>query len=298
MEVQTPVQQSYPKESVQNALISGRNALVPAQRIQTQLSISDVAVSLANAMKSADSFHVSSSVLSSQNITQKPQLPIPSNPVLMSKEEAVRVATPTVPKEMINTPPATPRPHSSDSFFQLSSSPQSQLLASLDSHSQPTPASTKIGTTSPSTLGDSTKLSPAIVPSTADLNMATKMALQQQQRPLLSPKPQQLQQFALQQNHPLSSASIVKQLSQYKETFGSISNAHAARNLLSQEKPIEQQNIERFLQDGQLTMSYPNKVTPPQNQQLRDLLQNKKFCEPGMDGGGNGNYIFFFPFSF
>lgn len=172
-------------------------------------------------------------------------------------------------KEIMSTPPAIPRPHSSDSFFQLSASPQSQLLASLDSHSQPSPATSKIVG---KTVIESPKSNEANVQGTVEMTLPTKIS---HQKPVGSPNHPPLQpsveQFVLQS--PLTSANLVKQLSQYKETFGSISST--TRTLLTSDKPIEQQNLEQFLQEGLPTYS----TKTQQQHQLKDLLQNKKFCD-------------------
>lgn len=317
------MQSPFLKESAQNPLISGRNSVVHTHvtrvqpQLEPQLSIPDATVPSAPSsapVKTTDPFHASQSPsqnithIQNQNIAQihKSPLSMSPNPVLIVKDEISRVTTPTtslqVQKEAKNTPPATPRPHSSESFFQMSASPQSQLLASLESHSQPSPVSNKVMGPTSSAYEPIKSTSSVVQSSTTGFNMQANVALQSVPS---SPKPQALQpslqqslqqslqpslqssvqQFVLQQS-PLTSVNIVKQLSQYKETFGSLSEAQVSRTLLGQEKPLEQQNLEKFLKEGHLTIPYSNKV--PQHQQLRDLLQNKKFGEPILERNNEG----------
>ena len=265
-----PVQSSF-----QNPLVSGPNNVIHAPRLQTSLeSQFSVPDTLTSPIKKVDSFHVAS-LPQTANQLHKSALPAPTPSILMSQDE--RLKGPAAdPKEIMKTPPAVPRPHSSDSFFQISASPQSQLLASLDSHSQPSPASSKMLA---KTVIESPKSSEA--QSTTDITLPAKIP---QQAPVASPNHPQLspsvEQFVLQS--PLTSANLVKQLSQYKETFGSITNT--ARTLLTSEKPIEQQNLEQFLQEGLST--YPK--APQQQQQLKDLLQNKKFCNSEAEESKDG----------
>lgn len=250
------------QSSFQNTVIAGQSSVIHAPRLQTslesQFSVPDTLAS----PKKINTFRIASSLTQTVNPLHKTQLSLPTSSVIVSQDE---MAKGNDTKEIMNTPPALPRPHSSDSFFQLSASPQSQLLASLDSHSQPSPATSKI-------LGKSVIESPKSNEASVEMTLPTKIS--HQQPPVGSPNHAQLQpsveQFVLQ-------SSLVKQLSQYKETFGSISNT--TRTLLSTDKPIEQQNLEQFLQEGLPTYS-PKTSQQQQQHQLKDLLQNKKFCDP------------------
>lgn len=257
------------QSSFQNALIGGQSNVIHAPRLQTslesQFSVPDALAS----PKKMDPFRITSSLSQTVSQLHKTQLAIPASSVIVSKDEMVKG---TDTKEIMGTPPAIPRPHSSDSFFQLSASPQSQLLASLDSHSQPSPATSKILSKS---VIESPKSNETNVQGTVEMTLPTKMS---HHPPVGSPNHAQLQpsveQFVLQSS--LTSANLVKQLSQYKETFGSITST--TRTLLTSDKPIEQQNLEQFLQEGLPTYS-PKTQQQQQQHQLKDLLQSKKFCE-------------------
>ncbi|GIY54836.1 histone-lysine N-methyltransferase 2D [Caerostris extrusa] len=95
-----------------------------------------------------------------------------------------------------------------------------------------------------------------------------------------SPKPHVQQsvmtpvdQYVLQQASDFPASNIVKQLSQYKESYSPMANNTETGQLLSQ----EQQNLEQFLHTSQITLPFQSKGSP--HQHLRDLLQNKKVSE-------------------
>ncbi|CAL1287615.1 unnamed protein product [Larinioides sclopetarius] len=225
----------------------------------------------------------------------------PRTAVLMNRPEVARVNTPTAPKEAVNTPPSTPRPHSSESFFQMSASPQSQLIASLDTHSQPTPARSKLvgpgnlfegpppGSVSPAIevqnpalMAQSNKASTSV---TLGMTLQTAAPKPQIQQPVMTP----VEQFVLQQASNFPASNIVKQLSQYKETFPPMRNAPEMGPMLPPEKSLEHQNLEQLLQTSQITLPFQNKATS--HQHLRDLLQSKKAGESELPSTQEGKLI-------
>lgn len=126
------------QERITNSLLNVAKIRSP---LNSPLHIPDAAVPPTPAMKQ-DPYQ---SVLSPHAIQKQPFSPQQNrNTMLINRTEIARAPTPTIQKETLHTPPPTPRPHSSESFFQMSASPQSQLLASLDTHSQPTPARSKL----------------------------------------------------------------------------------------------------------------------------------------------------------
>ncbi|GBN75180.1 Histone-lysine N-methyltransferase 2D, partial [Araneus ventricosus] len=225
----------------------------------------------------------------------------PRTAVLMNRPEAARVTTPTAQKEAVNTPPSTPRPHSSESFFQMSASPQSQLIASLDTHSQPTPARSKLvgpgnlfegappGSVSPAIevqnpalLAQSSKAPTSV---TLGMTLQTSAPKPQMQQPVMTP----VEHFVLQQASNFPASNIVKQLSQYKETFSPMTNTPEMGPMLPPEKSLEHQNLEQLLQTSQITLPFQNKATS--HQHLRDLLQSKKAGESELSSTQEGKLV-------
>ncbi|KAG8188064.1 hypothetical protein JTE90_014303 [Oedothorax gibbosus] len=135
---QASLQKSLMQERITNSLLNVAKIRSP---LNSPLHIPDAAVPPSPAIKQ-DPYQ---SVLSPHAIQKQPFSPQQNrNAMLINRTEIARAPTPTIQKETLHTPPPTPRPHSSESFFQMSASPQSQLLASLDTHSQPTPARSKL----------------------------------------------------------------------------------------------------------------------------------------------------------
>ncbi|GFY42913.1 hypothetical protein TNIN_142091 [Trichonephila inaurata madagascariensis] len=289
VENQAALQKSLMQERITSSLLHVSKVQSP---VNSPLSIPDVAVSPSALKTGPEPYQSAQSPLHAATLAAPQKQPFSphsnSRPaVLINRPEVARVVTPTIPKETVNTPPSTPRPHSSDSFFQMSASPQSQLLASLDTHSQPSPARSKL--IEPMNIFEPTPTSnsslvqdiqnPAILvqgnkvsPATLGMTMQTTSPREPKphlQQPVMTP----VEQFVLQQATNFPASTIVKQLSQYKETYSPLANTEAGP-LLPPEKTFDPQNLEQFLQTNQITLPFQNKTTS--HQHLRDLLQNKK----------------------
>ncbi|GFU34433.1 hypothetical protein NPIL_626691 [Nephila pilipes] len=294
VENQASLQKSLMQERIASSLLHVSKVQSP---VNSPLSIPDVAVSPSSLKAGPESYQSAQSPLHAATLAAPQKQPFSphsnSRPTLLiNRPEATRVTTPTIPKETVNTPPSTPRPHSSDSFFQMSASPQSQLLASLDTHSQPPPARSKL--IGPANIFEPTPTSssspvldiqnPAIlaqgnkVVAPVTLGMAMQTASSQEPKPHLQQSVMTpVEQFVLQQATNFPASTIVKQLSQYKETYSPLANTPEGGPLLPPEKTFDPQNLEQFLQTSQITLPFQNKTTS--HQHLRDLLQNKKASE-------------------
>ncbi|XP_055953683.1 histone-lysine N-methyltransferase 2C-like isoform X4 [Argiope bruennichi] len=303
-ENQAVLQKSLMQERIASSLLHVSKVQSP---INSPISaVSDAAVSPSAVLKTPESFQPAQSPVHTTGlvVSQKQAFSSQVNPrtaVLMNRPEATRVTTPTVQKEAVNTPPSTPRPHSSESFFQMSASPQSQLIASLDTHSQPTPARSKLvgpgnlfegtpaGSSSPvievqnpAMLVQSNKAAASV---SLGMTLQTTTSKPQIQQPVMMP----VEQFVLQQASNFPASNIVKQLSQYKETFSPMTNTPEMGPMLPPEKSLEHQNLEQLLQTSQITLPFQNKVTS--HQHLRDLLQNKKAGESELPSTQEGKLI-------
>ncbi|XP_042908867.1 histone-lysine N-methyltransferase 2C isoform X4 [Parasteatoda tepidariorum] len=272
------LQKSMMQDRVAQSLLHVSKVRAP---LESSMSLMDASLSPSNPIKSEPPFHSTQPSPTTQFTALNNSRN--TNPLLICRTDGTRVGTPTIKKEAVNTPPPTPRPHSSDSFFQMSTSPQSQLLASLDTHSQPTPARSKlIGTPSASeaqqssTAGAQDTQSPSKVPSSPSVTLSNlppdNSKVHTAQNALHT-----VEQFLLQQQQSSGSfqaSNILKQLPpQYKDACLPITSASEKEALLSQDKRLEEQNLESMLQASQASLPYSNRLAA--HQHLRDLLQNK-----------------------